>query len=202
MKNILMDLVSQEKVYPIVRNNDAQKAIDIAHALIEGGVKLMEITVENPSLYKAISEISKDATVCAGGIITQQQAELALMSGAKFFSSPIFQMNLVKISKNRRIPFIAGASTPNEAYKAWQARVPLIKIFPVTALGGAQYIEDMLRPMPFLSIMPMGHIKLEEVPAYIKAGAVAVGVGRNFYKDLSFAEISNRAKIVLSEIKG
>lgn len=202
MKNILMDLVSQEKVYPIVRNNDAQKAIDIAHALIEGGVKLMEITVENPSLYKAISEISKDATVCAGGIITQQQAELALMSGAKFFSSPIFQMNLVKISKNRRIPFIAGASTPNEAYKAWQARVPLIKIFPVTALGGAQYIEDMLRPMPFLNIMPMGHIQLSEIQDYLDAGAKGVGVGRSFYQDLSYNEITKQAKNVLEKIKG
>ena len=200
-KNV-MDLIAEEKIYPIVRNNDAQKAVDIAHALIEGGIKVLEITIENPSLYSAISEVSKDATVCAGGIITQQQAEQALTSGATLFSSPIYQMNMVKISKNRKMPFIAGASTPNEAYNAWKARVPLIKIFPVTALGGVQYIEDMLRPMPFLSIMPMGHIKLEEVPAYIKAGAVAVGVGRNFYKDLSFAEISNRAKTVLSEIKG
>ena len=100
------------------------------------------------------------------------------------------------------MPFIAGASTPNEAYNAWKARVPLIKIFPVTALGGVQYIEDILRPMPFLHIMPMGHIQLSEVPAYIKAGAVAVGVGRNFYKDLSFAEITDRAKSVLNEIKG
>ena len=200
-KNV-MDLISEEKIYPIVRHNDAQKAVDIAHALIEGGIKVLEITIENPSLYSAISEVSKDATVCAGGIITQQQAEQALTSGAKLFSSPIYQMNMVKISKNRKMPFIAGASTPNEAYNAWKARVPLIKIFPVTALGGVQYIEDMLRPMPFLNIMPMGHIKLEEVPAYIKAGAVAVGVGRNFYKDLSFTEISNRAKTVLSEIKG
>ena len=202
MNKNVMDLIAEEKIYPIVRNNDAQKAVDIAHALIEGGIKVLEITIENPSLYSAISEVSKDATVCAGGIITQQQAEQALTSGAKLFSSPIYQMNMVKISKNRKMPFIAGASTPNEAYNAWKARVPLIKIFPVTALGGVQYIEDMLRPMPFLSIMPMGHIKLEEVPAYIKAGAVAVGVGRNFYKDLSFAEISNRAKTVLSEIKG
>ena len=200
-KNV-MDLIAEEKIYPIVRHNDAQKAVDIAHALIEGGIKVLEITIENPSLYSAISEVSKDATVCAGGIITQQQAEQALTSGAKLFSSPIYQMNMVKISKNRKMPFIAGASTPNEAYNAWKARVPLIKIFPVTALCGVQYIEDMLRPMPFLNIMPMGHIKLEEVPAYIKAGAVAVGVGRNFYKDLSFAEISNRAKTVLSEIKG
>ena len=81
-KNV-MDLIAEEKIYPIVRHNDAQKAVDIAHALIEGGIKVLEITIENPSLYSAISEVSKDATVCAGGIITQQQAEQALTSGAK-----------------------------------------------------------------------------------------------------------------------
>lgn len=202
MKKNVMELISEEKIYPIVRNKDAQKAIDIAHALIEGGIKVMEITVENPSLYSAITEISKDAVVCAGGIITQQQAEQALTCGAKLFSSPIYQMNMVKISKNRQMPFIAGASTPNEAYDAWKSRIPLIKIFPVTALGGVQYIEDILRPMPFLNLMPMGHIQLSEVMDYIKVGAKAVGVGRNFYEDLSNTEITNRAKEILSQIKG
>ena len=202
MKKNVMELISDEKIYPIVRNKDAQKAIDIAHALIEGGIKVMEITVENPSLYSAINEISKDAVVCAGGIITQQQAEQALTCGAKLFSSPIYQMNMVKISKNRQMPFIAGASTPNEAYDAWKSRIPLIKIFPVTALGGVQYIEDILRPMPFLNLMPMGHIQLSEVMDYIRVGAKAVGVGRNFYEDLSNAEITTRAKEILSKIKG
>ena len=202
MKKNVMELISEEKIYPIVRNKDAQKAVDIAHALIEGGIKVMEITVENPSLYSAITEISKDAIVCAGGIITQQQAEQALTCGAKLFSSPIYQMNMVKISKNRQMPFIAGASTPNEAYYAWKSRIPLIKIFPVTALGGVQYIEDILRPMPFLNLMPMGHIQLSEVMDYIRVGAKAVGVGRNFYEDLSNAEITTRAKEILSKIKG
>ena len=202
MKKNVMELISEEKIYPIVRNKDAQKAVDIAHALIEGGIKVMEITVENPSLYSAITEISKDAIVCAGGIITQQQAEQALTCGAKLFSSPIYQMNMVKISKNRQMPFIAGASTPNEAYDAWKSRIPLIKIFPVTALGGVQYIEDILRPMPFLNLMPMGHIQLSEVMDYIRVGAKAVGVGRNLYEDLSNAEITTRAKEILSKIKG
>lgn len=202
MKKNVMELISEEKIYPIVRHKDAQKAIDIAHALIEGGIKIMEITVENPSLYSAITEISKDAVVCAGGIITQQQAEQALTCGAKLFSSPIYQMNMVKISKNRQMPFIAGASTPNEAYDAWKSRIPLIKIFPVTALGGVQYIEDILRPMPFLNLMPMGHIQLSEVMDYVKVGAKAVGVGRNFYEDLSNAEITARAKDILNKIKG
>ncbi len=201
MNKNVMDLISEEKIYPIVRSKDAQKAIDIAHALIEGGIKVMEITVENPSLYQAIEEVSKDAVVCAGGIITQQQADQAVTSGAKVFSSPVYNMNMVKFSKNRKMPFIAGASTPNEAYEAWQSRVPLIKIFPVTALGGVQYIEDILRPMPFLKIMPMGHIQLSEVKDYINVGAKAVGVGRNFYEDLSFNEITERAKNILNELK-
>lgn len=201
MNKNVMELIAEEKIYPVVRSKDAQRAIDIAHALLDGGIKVMEIVVENPSLYSAIEEISKDTVVCAGGIITQQQAEQAIASGAKLFSSPIYQMNIVKISKNKKVPFIAGASTPNEAYEAWQSRVPLIKIFPVTALGGVQYIEDMLRPMPFLNIMAMGHIKLNEVPEYIKAGAKAVGVGRDFYEDISFDEITKRAKNILNVLK-
>ena len=201
MNKNLIDLIKEEKIYPVVRSKNSQHAIDIANALIDGGIKIMEIVVENPSLYEAIDEVSKNAVVCAGGIITQQQAEQAISSGAKLFSSPIYQMNIVKISKNKKMPFIAGASTPNEAYEAWQARVPLIKIFPVTALGGVQYIQDILRPMPFLNIMPMGHIKLSEVPAYLEAGAKSVGVGRDFYEDLSFAEITKRAKETLSVIK-
>ncbi len=55
----LIKKISREKIYPIIRNNDARRAIDTAHALIEGGIKLLEITVENASLYQAINEISK-----------------------------------------------------------------------------------------------------------------------------------------------
>ena len=201
MNKNVMKLISEEKIYPIVRSKNAKQAIDVAHALIDGGIKVLEIVVENPSLYESIDEISKDVVVCAGGIITQQQAEQAINSGAKLFSSPIYQMNIVKISKNRKMPFIAGASTPNEAYEAWKSRVPLIKIFPVTALGGVQYIEDILRPMPFLNIMPMGHIKLKDVPAYIKAGAKAVGVGRDFYQDVSYSEITKKAEEILNILR-
>ena len=99
MNKNVMDLISDEKIYPIVRSKDAQSAIDIANALIEGGIKVMEIVIENPSLFSAIDEISKEAVVCAGGIITQQQAEQAINSGAKLFSSPLSQMNIIKISK-------------------------------------------------------------------------------------------------------
>lgn len=201
MQENLIKKISKEKIYPIIRCKDSQQAVDTASALIEGGIKVMEITIENSSIYEAVHKISKNAVVSAGGIITAQQAHMAIEAGAKILSSPIFQMNMVKISKDKAIPLIACASTSNEAYNAWKTRVPLIKIFPAKAMGGLLYIEDLLRPMPFLNIMPSGNISIEEVPAYIKAGAVAVGVGRSFYENSSFSEITKKAKDIVQQLK-
>ena len=138
MSENYINTISEDKIYPIIRCNDADETIEIARALIDGGIKVLEINVENVSIYKAIEEISKHATVCAGGIITATQADYAFKCGAKLFASPIFQMNLVRISKNLRIPFIAGTTTANEAYNAWKSRIPLIKLFPAEAMGGVQ----------------------------------------------------------------
>lgn len=198
----LIKLLDEEKLYPIIRCNDASKAEDIALALVDAGVKVLEINIENSSLYGVIERVSKKTIVCAGGVITNLQANHAFASGATMFSSPIFQMNMVKISKNIRVPFLAGATTANEAYVAWKARIPLIKIFPVTALGGVRYIEDILRQMPFLNLMPMGNIKLDEVETYLNSGATAVGVGRDLYENLNSNQITQRAKDILEKIKG
>lgn len=202
MNKNLMEILGEEKIYPIIRSKNEQEVIDTAKALVDGGIKIIEINVESPEVYSAINEVSKFATVCAGGIITSLQAQTALNCGAQILSSPIFQMNLVKITKDRQVPFIAGASTPNEAYNAWKARIPLIKLYPVTAMGGVLYVEDILRPMPFLKILPQGNVKLNEVTSYIKAGAFAVGVGRDFYEGHTYSEITNRAKSIVAELKG
>lgn len=201
MQENLIKKISKEKIYPIIRCSDAESAVATAKALVAGGIKLLEINIENASLYEAINEVSKFATVSAGGIITNQQAVKAIESGAEIISSPIFQMNLVKISKDKRVPLIACVSTPNEAYQAWKARVQLLKVFPAKALGGVMYIEDLLRPMPFLNIMPTGDISLEKVPDYIDAGAVAVGIGRSFYANSTYDEITQKAKDVIKLLK-
>ena len=201
MSENYISTIANEKIYPIIRCKDADKTVEIAKALINGGIKILEINVENPSIYEAIKEISGYATVCAGGIITSTQADYAFKCGAKMFASPIFHMNLVRISKNLRVPFIAGATTANEAYNAWKSRTPLIKLFPAEAMGGPAYIENILRQMPFLNLMPMGNIKLAEVVSYLNAGAKAVGVGRDFYQGFTPNEITKRTKEILVEVK-
>ena len=201
MSDNYIHMIGEDKIYPIIRCKDAEFAIKTAKALSDGGIRVIEMNVEHPSIYEAIKEVSKFAHVCAGGIITSMQADAAFECGAVMFSSPIFQMNLIKMSKNKRIPFIAGATTANEAYNAWKSRIPLIKLFPTEAMGGVQYINDILRQMPFLNLMPMGNIKLNEVTTYLKAGAIAVGVGRDFYQGFEPEAITMRAKGILKEIK-
>ena len=196
----LIKKLSDNKVFPIIRNSDPQAAADIAKAIIDGGLDIIEIAVENPKVFNTIHALSKDAIICAGGIITTIQAQTAIDCGAKIISSPIFQTNLVKISKDRQIPLIAGTSTANEAYAAWKARIPLVKVYPVTALGGCEYIENMLRPMPFLNVIPQGDVKLEEVNDYIKAGAAAVGLGRQLTSANTYSEITNRTKKLLENL--
>lgn len=198
-----MDLVkelSKNKVLPIIRSKDPQVVVNIAKALIDGGLNIMEINVETPAVFNAIKALSNEATICAGGIITSIQAQTAIDSGAKVISSPIFQHNLLKISKDKKLPFIAGTSTANEAYNAWKSRIPLVKIYPITAMGGVEYIENLLRPMPFLNIIPQGNVKLDEVQQYIDAGAVAVGVGRNLTNTDNYSEITKRAKKLLEQL--
>lgn len=197
----LIEKLSEKKVLPIIRSTDPQDVINKAKALLDGGLDVMEINVETPNIFNTIRALSKDATICAGGIITSMQAQAALDSGAEIISSPIFQANLLKISKDKKLPFIAGTSTANEAYLAWKSRIPLVKIYPITALGGVQYIENLLRPMPFLNVIPQGNVKLDEVSQYINAGAIAVGIGRHLTVADSYSEITKRAQRLLEQLQ-
>lgn len=198
MNENLINELREQKIFPIIRSKNPDTVVETANAILKGGLKIMEINVESPVIYDAIKEISSTVKVCAGGIITSMQAKAAIISGAKMISSPIFNMNLVKLSKDLRVPFIPGTSTANEAYKAWKARMNLIKIYPITALGGAMYVEDILRPMPFLNLMPQGAVKLSEVKRYIDAGALAVGVGRDLYE--GYTDITERVQEAISEL--
>ena len=197
----LIEKLKKNKVYPIIRSTDPEEIKRTAQAIIKGGLDVIEITVGNSKIYNTIEELSSKAIICAGGIITTVQAQVAIDCGVKMISSPVFSTSLVKISKDRHIPFIAGTSTANEAYRAWQARIPIVKIFPVTAMGGVEYIENMLRPMKFLNVIPQGDVKLNEVKAYINAGATAVGIGRNLTAGFSCEEITQRTRQLLDSLK-
>ena len=185
-------IIKENKLIGIIRENDANKAIEIANAYIEGGIKIIEMATS----IEAIKEVAKNENVyvARGGIITREQAIEAIKANAKFLVSPILQMGLVKLSSGYKTPLVLTATTPNEAYQAWQARIPLIKIYPIKDLGGAGYIEELLRPMSFLNVMPTGSIKVDNIKDYLKAGVTAVGLGRALYLNKTYNEIKETAK--------
>ncbi len=200
--NVIESIVSN-KILAVVRADDPKTAIEISSALMEGGIRSIEITVEKGLLLPALKELSrvKDLTVAAGGIITAKRAMEALEHGAQIITSPVFQDNLVKFCLSNGVAHIATVSTPNEAYNAWKSRVPIIKIFPAHSMGQVEYLEDILRPMPFLNLLPAGGITLETFADYLKAGAVAVGLGRCLYQDASLTQIKERAEFAVSQLK-
>ena len=198
-----IDKIAEEKVFAVLRNQDANNIKNVIAALSEGGINVVEIVIETPEMINVIKEITSQENrplIMAGGIITQRQAQIAIDAGVDVIVSPVFQMNLVRLCKSQRIPLIMTATTPNEAYSAWKARTQLIKIAPVNPMGGADYIEDMLRPMKFINVIAAGSIRIDDISSYIKAGAKAVGIGRALYKNADYQEIVNRAKFAKSKI--
>lgn len=199
MKNAIK-AIYENKLVGIIREKDSKKAIEIANAYIEGGIKIIEMVTP----IDAVREIAKndDIVVAKGGIITREQALDAINANAKILISPILQMGLVKLSSGYKIPLILTATTPNEAYLAWQVRTPLIKIYPIKDLGGAKYIEEMLRPMSFLNLMPTGSIQIKDIKDFIQKGSIAVGLGRELYLNKTYDEIKETVKKAVLEAKG
>lgn len=196
--------IEQDKIFAVIRDQEPEKTENIVKAITDAGINIVEIVIETPEmveLIKKLKEKNSNTLIMAGGIITQRQAQIAINAGADVIVSPVSQMNLVRLCQTQKTPLIMTATTPNEAYSAWKARTQLIKISPANPMGGAEYIEDMHRPMKFINIIASGSIKIEDIQAYLKAGAKAVGLGRALYKDASYEEITQRAKLALEKVK-
>ncbi len=199
-----LNRIETERIFAVLRMQEPENVKNKIKALYEGGIKIVEIVIETPEIVNVIKEIKNNKEynplILGGGIITQRQAEIAINAGCDVIVSPILQMNLVKFCQDRKTPLIMTATTPNEAYSAWKSRTPLIKISPANPMGGAVYIEDLLRPMKFLNVIAAGSIKLNDIPSYIKAGVKAVGIGRDLYKDANYAQITKRAQYACEQL--
>ncbi len=199
--NIIKSIV-KNKLYAVVRTNDAEEAYKISIALIKGGIKVIEIPLGSLELLDVIAKLkeNKDIYISAGGIITTKQAEMAYTNKADMLVSPVFQKNIIKLSEEYNIPVMTTVSTANEAYLSWKARVPISKLYPATHMGGIEYVTDLIRPMPFLNLMPTGSIKIEEITGYLNVGAIAVGIGSDLYKNKTPENITKRAEQALKII--
>ncbi|OQB15877.1 MAG: KHG/KDPG aldolase [Firmicutes bacterium ADurb.Bin193] len=165
----------------IVRAENAEKAKKIAQACIKGGVPAIELTFTVPSAHKVIEELARtyqdgEILLGAGTVMDPETARIAILSGAQYIVSPYFNPETVRLCNRYRIACMPGIMTLTEAVSAMEAGADIIKLFPGEVFG-PKMIKAINGPIPYAKIMPTGGVDINNVDEWIRAGAVAVGVG-------------------------
>jgi 2-dehydro-3-deoxyphosphogluconate aldolase/(4S)-4-hydroxy-2-oxoglutarate aldolase len=171
-----------KKIVAVVRLNDYSRAVDVAQALVAGGVTVLEFTLTGHGAIEAISATRKalgdSACIGVGTVLKPEDAEAAIDAGAQFAVTPALRRTVIAACVKRQTLILSGGFTPTELLEAYEAGSELVKVFPAQ-LGGPKFIKDVLAPMPFLKLVPTGGVSPENARDYLAAGAVAVGIGGN-----------------------
>jgi 2-dehydro-3-deoxyphosphogluconate aldolase/(4S)-4-hydroxy-2-oxoglutarate aldolase len=123
----------------------------------------------------------------AGTVIDAQTARQVIDAGARFIVSPVFKPEVIDVCRERDVVAAPGCLTPTEILSAWEAGADVVKVFPATVLGPG-YLKDVLAPLPQVKLMPTGGVTKENAGDWIKAGAVALGVGTSMVDAKAVAE--------------
>ncbi len=171
--------ILQHKVVAIIRGVQPEDVLHIVEALTEGGIKLVEVTLNSPNPLSAITQLRKrfgtELLVGAGTVLDAPSAKAAIAAGAQFIISPSLDVETIKETKRGGAVSIPGAFTATEILTAYKCGGDIIKVFPSTI--GPAYFKDLHGPFPHIPLMPTGGVNIENIAEFQKAGAVAFGVG-------------------------
>lgn len=194
--------ILEHKIVAIIRNANPKDVLKIAKALHEGGVKVLEITMNSPKALQVIEEVSRELgdqlLVGAGTVLDPETARAALLAGAKFILSPTINIETIKMTKRYNAVSIPGAFTPTEILTAFENGGDIIKVFPASM--GPGYIKDIRGPLPQIPLLPTGGVDLANIKEFAKAGAVGFGIGsalvhtKNEVTDQYLQELTEKAK--------
>lgn len=168
------------KIIAVIRMSDAGRIIEVTEALRKGGVNVLEITLTVPGALDIIRALAdkrpEGVLVGAGTVLDADTAAAAIWSGADFVVSPITDPGMIAACRAHDTFVAPGAFTPTEIVSAWDKGADVVKVFPATSVG-PQYFRDLKGPFPQIRLMPTGGVTIENAKDFIKAGAVAVGIG-------------------------
>jgi len=166
----------------IVRIKEPSELIRIAEAIEAGGVRVIEFTTNTPNALDAISQLSREwgdrILLGAGTVLDPETGRAALLAGAQFLVAPNLNPAVIELARRYSKIVVPGALTPTEIVAAWECGADVVKVFPAS-LGGPQYIKDILGPLSHIRLLPTGGVNLENISAFMAAGASAVAVGSN-----------------------
>jgi 2-dehydro-3-deoxyphosphogluconate aldolase/(4S)-4-hydroxy-2-oxoglutarate aldolase len=180
-KQVVLRALEETGVVAVIRVDDPTDLLEVSRALAEGGVRMVEITLTVPGALDIIAAVSRQlgeaVLIGAGTVLDAATARMAILAGASFVVGPCFDRETVDLCKLYDIAVMPGCITPTEIVAAWKAGADVVKIFP-GRLGTPGYFQDLKGPLPHVRMMPTGNVDLKTAPEYLKAGAVAVGVGK------------------------
>ncbi|MBK5483418.1 bifunctional 4-hydroxy-2-oxoglutarate aldolase/2-dehydro-3-deoxy-phosphogluconate aldolase [Peribacillus sp. TH16] len=175
-----LEELKQGKLVAVIRGARPDQIVPIARALNEGGIRTLEITVETPKVCELIDKVKEefgdDIIVGAGTVLDPETARSVIMAGAEFIFSPTVNIETIKMAKRYGIISIPGALTPTEILTAYEHGADVIKVFPADTLG-VGYFKNLKGPLPHIPLMPTGGVNLDNLGSFLKAGAVAAGIG-------------------------
>jgi 2-dehydro-3-deoxyphosphogluconate aldolase/(4S)-4-hydroxy-2-oxoglutarate aldolase len=182
----VVDRIRQIGIIPVVRATSADEALAAVEAIRAGGISVLEITMTVPGAVKIIkaltAKLGDDALIGAGTVLDSDTARECIDAGASFIVSPALDVPTIETCGALDVPIFPGALTPTEVLTAWRAGADAVKIFPANAVGGATYLKSLKAPLPQIELIPTGGVSVENIGEFIRAGALAVGVGADLVK--------------------
>ena len=175
----ILQQIRENKIVAILRGVDPAAVPDVAAALLAGGIRCLEITLNSAKALEVIKHLTakmgEQLLIGAGTVLDQHDATGAIDAGAKFIISPALDIPTIQITKKLGAVSIPGAFTATEILTAHRSGADIIKVFPASV--GVGYFRDLRGPLSHIPLMPTGGVNLDNLKAFHDAGAVAFGIG-------------------------
>jgi 2-dehydro-3-deoxyphosphogluconate aldolase / (4S)-4-hydroxy-2-oxoglutarate aldolase len=196
-----------ERFFAVLRGNSRDLVVEAALVLADAGVRLLEISFTCPDAPSIISELRGQLPqhlVGAGTVRSGDDVRVAVAAGAQFVVSPGTFPSLLEAMIAAGIPCLPGVHTPSELMMATRAGAPIVKLFPASFWSPA-LLRELRGPFPTAAIVPTGGIAIEEIPGWLEAGAIAVGLGSQLcsnqdMESRAWAAVAERVRRVLTTV--
>ncbi|MFD7921839.1 bifunctional 4-hydroxy-2-oxoglutarate aldolase/2-dehydro-3-deoxy-phosphogluconate aldolase [Streptomyces sp. NPDC059740] len=175
----LMEAVTAQRVFGIVRKPTAREAVAAAHAVLDAGLEAVEVALTTPGARTALAELTRErpaALVGAGTVLDAAAAREAVEAGARFLVSPSLHPEVIRTGHRYGVPVIPGVTTPTEMVRALEEGADALKLFPATTATPG-WLRDVRAALPQAPVIPTGGVTIDSAPEWIAAGAVACGMG-------------------------
>src|SRR5438445_3405489 len=167
-------------IVAVVRSPESQQLVEVARALADGGVSVVEITMSVPNALDVLRQVrqalGERLLLGAGTVLDAETARAVLLAGAEFIVAPTLNLDVIRLCQRYDKLVMPGAFSPTEVLTAWEAGADIVKVFPADVVGPA-YFKALRGPLPQIRLMPTGGVDLSTAAAFLKAGACCLGVG-------------------------